>query len=145
MKRCIQQLIAILAIVKLGKAFVPIDLNWPEERKLLVFQQAKLKVVLKEFSLEELKKAYGGDNISKFSIKENSPAYCLYTSGSTGIPKGCVIKHDSFLNYLHHCENEYFNESRGNIHVFTSLSFDFTLTSYLGGISFGYTVVLEDE
>lgn len=145
MKRCIQQLIAILAIVKLGKAFVPIDLNWPEERKLLVFQQAKLKVVLKEFSLDELKKEYDGDNISKVSIKENSPAYCLYTSGSTGIPKGCVIKHDSFLNYLHHCENEYFNASRGNIHVFTSLSFDFTLTSYLGGISFGYTVVLEDE
>ena len=145
MKRCIQQMIAILAIVKLGKAFVPIDLTWPEERKSLVFQQSNLKVVLKEFSLDELKKDYSGHASVNVSINPKSPAYCIYTSGSTGIPKGCVINHESFLNYLHHCKNEYFNDSFGNIHVFTSLSFDFTLTSYLGGISFGYTVVLEDE
>tara|TARA_B100001287_G_scaffold1325_1_gene1014 strand:+ start:25595 stop:32302 length:6708 start_codon:yes stop_codon:yes gene_type:complete len=145
MKRSIQQMIATLAVTKLGKAFIPIDINWPEERKLLVFQQAKLKVVLKEFSLDKLKKEYSGDNISKVLIKENSPLYCLYTSGSTGVPKGCVIKHNSFLNYLQHCESEYFNDKRENIHVFTSLCFDFTLTSYLGGISFGYTVIFEDE
>jgi non-ribosomal peptide synthetase component F len=72
--------------------------------------------------------------------------YSLFTSGSTGKPKGCVISEAAFLNYLEHCKNTYFHEqSKLNIHVFTPLSFDFTLTSMLGGIAFGYQVILHSE
>jgi amino acid adenylation domain-containing protein len=147
LKRSTHQLACILALIKLGKAFIPLDLNWPEHRLNQIIEQAKLQIIIDETTLKEVQL----DHFSKVGLKlpdfpMEATFYSLFTSGSTGKPKGCVISEAAFLNYLEHCKNTYFHEqSKLNIHVFTPLSFDFTLTSMLGGIAFGYQVILHSE
>lgn len=146
-KRNTKQLASILALIKLGKAFIPLDTNWPEYRMSQIVEQADLKFIIDEQTLKGIQH----ENLSKdglnFELNSlNSPFYALFTSGSTGIPKGCVISEFAFLNYLDHCKKFYFQDVEdSNIHVFTPLTFDFTLTSFLGGIAFGATVILHSE
>lgn len=146
-KRSAKQLASVLAILKIRKAFIPLDINWPEHRLHQVIKQSELKLIIDE-------NTYNVDQLDKFSSETlvfdqksiEAPFYCLFTSGSTGSPKGCVISEYSFLNYLDHCKKIYFNNSIGtNVHVFTPLTFDFTLTSFLGGIAFGCSVILHQE
>jgi non-ribosomal peptide synthetase component F len=74
-------------------------------------------------------------------------AYCLYTSGSTGKPKGVLISHGAVLNYLdwaiatyHHHQPE-----ADRVWLFSSLSFDFTVTQLFGPLLQGKTLVLADS
>jgi amino acid adenylation domain-containing protein len=146
-KRNTNQLASILALIKLGKAFIPLDTNWPEYRMNQIVEQADLKFIIDEQTLDGIQH----ENLSKDALNSelnsiNAPFYALFTSGSTGIPKGCVISEFAFLNYLDHCKNVYFQDLEdSNIHVFTPLTFDFTLTSFLGGIAFGASVILHSE
>ena len=147
LKRSSKQLMSILALVKLRKAFIPLDINWPEQHVSQVIKQSELKLIIDE-------NTYNIDQLDKFTSETlvfdqnpiEAPFYCLFTSGSTGTPKGCVISEFAFLNYLDHCKKKYFNNAVGtNVHVFTPLTFDFTLTSFLGGIAFGCSVILHEE
>lgn len=146
-KRNTKQLASILALIKLGKAFIPLDTNWPEYRMSQIVEQADLKFIIDEQMLDGIKHENLSKDALNFELNSlNSPFYTLFTSGSTGIPKGCVISEFAFLNYLDHCKNVYFqNIEDSNIHVFTPLTFDFTLTSFLGGIAFGAAVILHSE
>ena len=147
LKRNTDQLACILALIKLGKAFIPLDLNWPENRVNQIVEQAELELIIDEQTLKGIQLENLPSHSLNFQAKSiESTFYTLFTSGSTGIPKGCVISEYAFLNYLDHCENVYFQSAEdSNIHVFTPLTFDFTLTSLLGGIVFGCTVILHSE
>ena len=147
LKRSTKQLASILALIKLGKPFIPLDTNWPEHRVSQIIEQADLKLIIDEQTLDGIKLENLPNDSLNFETKSiESPFYTLFTSGSTGIPKGCVISEFAFLNYLEHCKNVYFQDSEdSNIHVFTPLTFDFTLTSFLGGIVFGSSVILHSE
>jgi amino acid adenylation domain-containing protein len=146
-KRNTKQLASILALIKLGKAFIPLDTNWPEYRMSQIVEQADLKFIIDEQTLDGIQHENLSKDALNFELNSlNSPFYALFTSGSTGIPKGCVISEFAFLNYLDHCKSVYFQDVEdSNIHVFTPLTFDFTLTSFLGGIAFGATVILHSE
>lgn len=147
LKRNTDQLACVLALIKLGKAFIPLDLNWPENRVSQIVEQAELELIIDEQTLKGIQLENLPSNSLNFEAKSiDSAFYTLFTSGSTGIPKGCVISEFAFLNYLDHCKNVYFQSAEdSNIHVFTPITFDFTLTSLLGGIVFGCSVILHSE
>ncbi len=139
------QLCAIIAILKLSKAFIPLDVEWPEIRINQVVNQSGIKLIIDKDVFEKAKLS---NSVSTLEITSqlSDPLYSLFTSGSTGIPKGCVISELAFSNYLNHCENNYFKHAENSrIHVFTPISFDFTLTSFLGGLAFGLTIVIHSE
>ncbi|WP_342332917.1 amino acid adenylation domain-containing protein [Pedobacter sp. FW305-3-2-15-E-R2A2] len=127
-----QMIIAILGILKSGAAYVPIDPEYPKERIDYMIRDSKCRVVIDEQYMKEfnlISSSYGKDNLATEKTPEDL-AYVIYTSGSTGQPKGVMVEHGGLLNYVYWSLGHYFNEtSSGNFGLYTSLSFDLTVTS----------------
>ncbi|MEM9824319.1 MAG: condensation domain-containing protein, partial [Bacteroidota bacterium] len=95
-------LVAILSILKVGGAYVPIDPHFPEERKNYIRQDSQFKVCLDRQQIEDFrqKQSNYSTNLPITLVQTNQLAYVIYTSGSTGIPKGVLNQHDGLINRL---------------------------------------------
>src|SRR6266404_2882064 len=138
-------IIAILGILKAGAHFVPIDPQHPIERVNFILQETGLALLItqSDYVFEDLE--FSGNIVAldiEFAglpVQTENPctvidpataAYVIYTSGSTGNPKGCVLEHQNLSNYLSWAINYYFeDDSCGNFGLYSSLSFDFTITN----------------
>ena len=153
---------AILAILRAGGTFVCIDPEYPDHRKQYILEDATIELLIidsgqmLEISSIYNKAIYVLDiNMSEESNNEaslpaypsvNNLAYQLYTSGSTGKPKGVKITHKSIANYMVWANQYYFNnEKEYNLPLFTSMSFDLTLTSLFSPLLRGGTLVICEE
>lgn len=67
-------------------------------------------------------------------------AYIIYTSGSTGNPKGVKIAHESLSNYIMWANKEYVNGETTNFPLYSSISFDLTVTSVFTPLVSGNTI-----
>jgi amino acid adenylation domain-containing protein len=137
-------IVGILAILKSGAAYVPIDIEHPRERVRHILQDSAIKMVLTQSEyLHEFVDFVGGlcaldiqvdilgtpTNNLPGSLTHDSLAYVIYTSGSSGKPKGCLIEHRNLSSYVNWANHYYFGGSHtGNFPLFTSLSFDLTVT-----------------
>lgn len=124
-------IISILAVLKTGAAYVPVDMEYPHDRidYMLFDSKCKLRIDEQELSKFRSSKEYTKQNPVR-KISPQNLAYVIYTSGSTGRPKGVKIAHSSLYNYLTWAAGYYFeNEQQGNFGLFTSVSFDLTVTS----------------
>ena len=121
--KSIEMIVAILAILKVNGAFVPIDITYPKDRICYILEDSKAKLILTD---EKFNKQYFNnydvifldklkDEENDFEYKSVSPtslAYIMYTSGSTGKPKGVMIEQKSIIrlvknpNYIHFEEQE---------------------------------------
>ncbi|MGZ4098528.1 MAG: Pls/PosA family non-ribosomal peptide synthetase, partial [Bacteroidia bacterium] len=128
LKRSYNTYVSILAILKSGAAYVPIDPGYPEDRVRYILEDASVKFLVSQSHLKDFHSNFHGqiiyvedefDEILSGStniynplikINPNSPAYIIYTSGSTGRPKGVVISHDS-ASHLVKAEKEIFEPS----------------------------------
>ncbi|MCQ2154174.1 MAG: amino acid adenylation domain-containing protein, partial [Bacteroidales bacterium] len=90
--RCREFAAAVLGIQKAGAAYVPVDIEYPEDRKNYMVQDSGAKAVITPEFFDDLPESGPVD----LSEPEN-PAYMIYTSGSTGKPKGVVITHASVM------------------------------------------------
>ncbi|MEW6491000.1 MAG: amino acid adenylation domain-containing protein [Cyanobacteriota bacterium] len=116
-ERSLNSIIALLSILKAGGAYLPLDPALPQESLAFRLQDAKVPVLLTQQGLLKREDAAtqsvvyldaDWEIIAQESdanpISELTPetlAYVLYTSGSTGQPKGVAIEHRQILNYLH--------------------------------------------
>ncbi|WP_034893918.1 non-ribosomal peptide synthetase [Gillisia sp. Hel_I_29] len=135
-------IISILGILKNGGVYVPIDLDYPEDRKLYFISETSLKTLIIDSSsmldvlnfetnilaidieLDELFKEESDTiNLSK-SIDYNDLAYVIYTSGSTGAPKGVMIEHGGIVNTIVSQIDELGLDGRTRGLQFASSSFD---------------------
>lgn len=116
LNRSIEMIVSILAIMKAGGAYLPLDPDYPKERLAFMLEDARAPVLLTHLALagelpeHDARDVYldaDRDTISKHS--EENPtdttsitnlAYVIYTSGSTGKPKGVLIEHRSPINLL---------------------------------------------
>jgi amino acid adenylation domain-containing protein len=99
--RCLDLPVALLAVLKAGGAYLPIDLAYPEERRAFMLADSRATVVLAEFGAA-LDEAVAGlsDEDPRTEVDPANPAYVIYTSGSTGRPKGVVVPHSGVVNLL---------------------------------------------
>ncbi|ROI04069.1 amino acid adenylation domain-containing protein [Chryseobacterium sp. G0240] len=100
MERNERMIIAILGILKSGAAYVPIDPDYPQDRKEYIEQDAECKLTINDYFLgnfEREKENYPSDNLPVIN-KPESLAYVIYTSGTTGHPKGVMIENKSVVN-----------------------------------------------
>lgn len=112
-EKSIQMMIAIMAIIKIGATYLPVDKKIPNERLEYILKDSKAKFFIKQkkeflydvdininvLIYDEMDFDSNGTNINhKFS--SSNIAYIIYTSGSTGIPKGVMVRHYSVVNHI---------------------------------------------
>jgi len=136
--------ISLLAIIKSGGAYVPIDPEYPEHRKLFIKQDANLGIIINAQELSKFNDLSRSVNYSEsplqLQISPEDLAYVIYTSGSTGLPKGCMVTNASVVNYVDWIKIYDKGADYGVVDIFSSLSFDFTVTSLFGGLTQGKTL-----
>lgn len=125
-------IISLLAIIKTGATYVPIDIGCPEDRVNFIVKDIPCSSVLDADTLMDFhrKEAQFNYQRPKLRWKASQNVYVIYTSGSTGRPKGVPITHHNLLNYLLWAQAAYLGDRpHFNFPFFTPLSFDLTQTS----------------
>lgn len=147
--------VSILAIVKLGATYLPLEADYPDERLNYIYNDANVSlIILKNRSnnrFNDKKLFYVEDALSRTDISdinlnlEYNPErkiYIIYTSGSTGEPKGVMIKSYSFTNLLNWYTKQFEMDSKDKILLFSSISFDLTQKNIFCTLISGGTLYL---
>lgn len=145
MPRSSDLVIALLAALKAGCAFVPIDPSYPLSRKNYIVSDADISTVLAiqpekddealdvHFIYTADDKAYTGDSSNpEGTLNPHSLAYIMYTSGSTGKPKGVMIENHSVVNTLLDLERRFPMQADDVYLLKTAFTFDVSATELFG-------------
>lgn len=98
--RSLDSVIAILAVLQAGAAYVPVDISLPEARIESILRQSGPKLTLTVELLAELRSDDAVQIATPPVIHPDSAAYVIFTSGSTGEPKGVVGTHRALASYF---------------------------------------------
>ena len=147
-------IISILAVLKAGGGYVPIDTSYPDYRIKYILEDTKAKIILTDLVYEEkINKIKTICDLSIIPIDKNkillkqlisnpitstaniNLAYVIYTSGTTGNPKGVMVRHKSYIATINCIKNMYFNNSRVRTYSLTSYIFD------IFGLEYGLTLL----
>jgi amino acid adenylation domain-containing protein len=168
-----EMVVAILAILLAGGAFVPLDPAYPDERRAFIVADSGAAFVLTTAENGGLSfratpsETRGSRGIAIVPVEgpvyqydhdsstaradarsarnDNPLAYVLYTSGSTGQPKGVEVTHRSLADYVAWAARQYANDADGKRltwPLFTSPAFDLTLTSIFVPLASGGTILV---
>lgn len=120
MDRVKEFLVAVLAAQKAGAAYVPIDVDYPEDRISYMIENSEAKVLLTEEVVKDVKPA----GPFKSLATSDSRAYMIYTSGSTGRPKGVKVAHRGLMNLITWVKDLVNLKPGDKTAIFVSFSFD---------------------
>ncbi|WP_185964339.1 non-ribosomal peptide synthase/polyketide synthase [Aliikangiella marina] len=165
LERSIEMMISVLAILKAGAAYLPIDTSYPEKRVSYILIDSKVKLMLTQSSLpkfedtEDLEPVYVDELMSRsagevfdaeFSCKNilrssiglesGDLAYVIYTSGSTGNPKGVLIEHRNVIALFESTRSMFKFSEDDQWTLFHSIAFDFSVWEIWGALFHGGTV-----
>ena len=142
--------ISILAVIKTGGAYVPIDIEYPDTRKDFIKNDGNIKFVfnareLKNFKEADKKNNFPNSNINS-DIKSTDLMYVMYTSGSTGKPKGVMVEHSQWVSFIKSNSQYFFNGIYNNEVVnwfaVTNYTFDISTFELIGSLIYGFTLNL---
>ena len=134
-----EMIISLLAILKSGAAYVPLDPEYPKDRVEFMLDDSSAKILLTsakyhnhfksaatELLIEDALVKFDDHSVDdpKVKIKGDDLAYVLYTSGSTGKPKGVQIRHYNLVNFLLSMQKEPGMKPSDHILIVTTISFD---------------------
>ncbi|MBD8487635.1 amino acid adenylation domain-containing protein [Echinicola sp. CAU 1574] len=158
LERSIEYPICLLAILKLGGVFVPIDAHTPIERTALILEDSEasilistenlyssLQIELKCLFIESLYKNSPSISQTSLEISLSDEAYMIYTSGSTGLPKGVLLTHGNLLNLLHSAHQTPGINPNDRLLAITSFSFDVSIMEILLPLCYGSELIIANQ
>jgi amino acid adenylation domain-containing protein len=157
--RGIDLVVALLAVLKAGASYVPLDPGFPATRLEFIAADARIQclvttaggfrspsdepVVLLDADHERIK-AMSHSPVAS-AANGDSIAYVIYTSGSTGTPKGTLIRHGNVVNFFAGMDSTIGTASDDVLLAVTSVSFDISVLELLWPLARGAAVVVADD
>lgn len=126
LERSEKMIVAILGILKSGAAYIPIDINYPQQRIDYIEKDSNSKIIIDESEFERfvlISENYSKNNIQKISTPDDL-AYIIYTSGTTGNPKGVMVENRNVINLISHQSSAFGITDTETILQFSNISFD---------------------
>jgi amino acid adenylation domain-containing protein len=159
-ERSPEAIAGLMAILKAGGVYLPIDPRYPRERVDFMLRDAGVSVLLTQQALLEQLLEYEGkivcfdrdremiashsaDNLDSLTTPDNA-AYVIYTSGSTGQPKGVVIRHRGLCNLIESHIRDFDMRPESRVLQFASLSFDSSMPDIFGSLVSGAALWLSN-
>lgn len=165
MNRSLEMMISILAVLKAGGAYLPIDPTFPDERIAYILKDSHCVVLLTMHSFHEQIARFAfhgsimdtdlgsafylehGENLPSIS-KPSDTSYCIYTSGSTGKPKGVMLSQMNLTNFYHamvHAIPYLQDGKEHSIASITTVSFDIFIFETLVSLCCGLKLFMTNE
>ena len=161
MRRSPEMLVAMLGVWKANAAYIPLDPQYPKERLRFMLDNSDARVVITESNLRgklevgetivlcmDLEGEQIGrqstDRINAISNSQQS-AYLIYTSGSSGVPKGVMLAHRNTAAFVAWARGAFTEEEFSGVLATTSICFDLSVFELWATLSCGGTIVLADD
>jgi len=159
LERSLDMLVAMLAVLKAGGAYLPLDPAFPPERIAFMVEDSCATAVITHSAMAL---RFAGHSIETVLIDQppqawpanatvetatprpGNLAYLMYTSGSTGRPKGVMVEHRNVINFFLGMD-EILGTEPGTWLALTSISFDISVLELLWTLARGFTIVIQDD
>jgi amino acid adenylation domain-containing protein len=158
LERSLELVVAILGVLKAGGGYLPLDTDTPVERVALILEDARVDCIVTQEALRnrfpdagsrvidlrsqaEAIAAQARDNPCSGAAPDDL-AYVMYTSGSTGMPKGALLPHWAIFNHMAWFLKEFSLDARDNVLQKTPISFDASVWEFLAPLMCGARLTL---
>jgi D-alanine--poly(phosphoribitol) ligase subunit 1 len=147
----------IIACILSGKTYAVVDFSLPKERlnKILekcnpkiIFSSKRDKLKIKKIKIINTKKITKNIKLLNYKLKkidDDKPCYLMFTSGSTGFPKGAIIRRESLLRFARLCKKNFSLNNKDNLTSLNPLYFDNSIFDIFATILNGLTLTIFTE
>ena len=148
--RCEYMAIAPLGVIKAGAAYQPLDPTYPKDRLMYMLEDSSAKLLIVDRALLPLVDGYKGNvlfmdeilQLEDMDVELKKPSLhdlfiLLYTSGSTGVPKGCMLEYGNITAFCHWYKKYYGIDFESKIAAYASFGFDACMMDIYGAIANG--------
>ena len=156
--RCEWMAIVSLGVLKAGCAYQPLDPTYPKDRLNFMMRDANAKYLIVDEDLRSIVDEYDGGVLLTRDLKKLSAAefpqaeikpedlfILLYTSGSTGVPKGCQLTHANLVAFCHWYQRYYDLQPHHRVAAYASYGFDASMMDMYPALTCGATVHIIPE
>lgn len=159
--RSLDMVVALLAVLKAGAAYLPLDAAYPQARLAYMLNDSRAPVILTQTGLVG---RLGDHQAAVLCLDADAPAvasqpdtdpepmarptdlvWCLYTSGSTGRPKGVMVEHRSAVAFMHWSTRAFSRADLERVLLCSSLNYDPSAFELFTPLAVGGTVVVVDD
>ncbi|WP_163832494.1 non-ribosomal peptide synthetase [Spartinivicinus ruber] len=166
LERSIDLMIAIIATLKAGGAYLPLDPTYPDDRINYMLEDSTAKQLIttkllskklgcnsqnvvcidEEFLMQHVVALpVTNINLETINVTNNHLAYLIYTSGSTGLPKGVMVEHHSLVDHIQEVINVYQVWPQDRVLQFFNIGFDAATEQFFVSLVSGATLYLHDK
>ena len=158
LERSVDMVAALLAVLKAGGAYLPLDPDYPADRLRFMLDESCAPAVLTQAALQDRlpptrATVIGIDGATTAAAREpggqppaatggSRLAYVIYTSGSTGRPKGAMISHEAIVNRLHWMQAAYGLTPADRVLQKTPFSFDVSVWEFFWPLAIGAELIV---
>lgn len=156
--RSVHLSLALMAVIEAGAAYLPLDLGYPDDRLAYMLGDAKPRVLITHSYAQQRLAEFANTSVLLFDalaqevnakdiqlqITPDYPAYIIYTSGTSGRPKGVLVSHSAIINRIEWMQHEYAMTAEDTVLQKTPCSFDVSVWEFFWPLMVGARLVMAE-